>query len=276
MTTKIDWLSFSVPVRYSSPNDEAYAVAIENALCDQLGQWLCDALFAAKWKLAEHGRQPYKHVWKRDDCSLQMFTHPNLNHMTVEASGTACDWLREQDLLDVLITKVYDRTTRIDLATDIETLTNPEEFVSKGHSSRFTSTGIFNSDTGQTVYMGSQKSEKFARVYRYYEPHPRANLLRVEHVFRRDKAKVVARSLCDTSIEIVAASAGKEFDWQHEDWSLRDKETVSLRTVRGERSNSGTIRWLLTSVAPAFKRLVSEGEIADPEQFVRSYFLGLD
>lgn len=276
MSTKVDWLSWSCPVRYSSPNDEAYAIAIENALCDQLGKWLCDALFSAKWKLQDHGRQPYKHVWKRDDAPIVMFTHPNLNHMTVEASGQGCDWLREQGLFDVLLEHVSDRVTRLDLATDIETCTTPTEFCSSGVSERFTARGIYTSDTGETVYVGSQKSEKFARVYRYAPPHPRSGLLRVEHVCRRDQAKVIARMLSDTPIENVAASLGASFGWQNAAWSLRGLETQSISTVRGERSASGTVRWLITSVAPAFKRMVQQGEIQDAEQFVRSYFLGLD
>lgn len=276
MTTKIDWFSFSLPVRYSSPNDEAYAIAIENAVCDLLGQWLCDAIFKAKWEIQDYGRQPYKHVWKRADAPIVMFTHPNLNHMTVEASGQGCEWLRENGLMEVLLNNAAHRTTRIDVATDLETDTSPQHFIDGGVSSRFKSGGIFNSDSGQTVYLGSQKSDKFARVYRYAPPHPRSHLLRVEHLLRREQAKVVARAICDTSIEIVAASLGQLFGWQHEDWKLRNHEITSLQTVRGERSNSGTIRWLITSVAPAFKRLVSEGEIHDAEQFVRSYFLGQD
>lgn len=276
MSTKIDWLSFSVPVRYSSPNDEAYAVAIENALSDLLGQWLCDALFAAKWDLTEHGRQPYKHVWWRSDSPLMMFTHPNLNHMTVEASGQACDWLREKDLLDVLLEHVSDRVTRLDVATDIETALSPAAFVDAGCSNRFSARGIYSSDTGQTVYVGSQKSDKFARVYRYAAPHPRSNLLRVEYVLRRDQAKVAARMLSSATIETLASSLGASFAWASPAWTLRSSDAPKITTVRGDRSNSGTIRWLITSVAPAFQRLVREGEIKDAEQFVRSYFLGED
>lgn len=276
MSVKIDWLSFSAPVRYAAPTDEGYAVAIESALVELLGQWLTDALFKAKWELTEHGRQPYKHVWKRADAPVLLFTHPNLNHMTVEFSGQAMDWLRNEGLQDELLAHVSDRVTRLDLAIDIETSISPVQFCDAGYSARFAAKGIYTSDTGETVYVGSQKSDKFARVYRYASPHPRSHLLRVEHVLRRDQAKVVARELSHSTIEVVASSVGSSFAWASPAWSLHDLPTVNLSSVRGDRTNAGTIRWLMTSVAPAFKRLVASGEIPDAEQFVRSYFLGIE
>lgn len=276
MSTKIDWLSFSVPVRYSSPNDTAYTIAIESALSELLGQWLTDELFGAKWELQEHGRQPYKHVWKRKDSSMLMFTHPNLNHMTVELSGTAMDWLRGKDLEDVLLQKVCARVTRLDVATDIQTKTSPQRFVEAGVSSRFTGRGVFTSASGETVYIGSQKSDRFARVYRYAPPHPRSHLLRIEHVLRRDAAKVYARELSHTNVENVAGLLGQVFEWRHSDWSLHPQSVSPSQLSRGDRASSGTVRWLMTSAAPAFKRLVNSGEIPDAEQFLRSYFLGED
>lgn len=273
MTSIVDWLSFTLPVLLEAPTEQAYALAIERAFYDFCGQAVTDVIFGGKWEHVEKGRQPYSDTWKRKDAPIVMFTSKNLRHMTVEFSGQGCEWLRENGYFDELLRCVAERVTRIDVATDIQTEVTPSQFVDAGVSNRFSGRGIYTSQTGETVYVGSQKSERFARVYRYAAPHPRSNLLRVECVSRRDIAKIVAGELVNSSIEDVAARLGKSFAWKHDAWTLRDDETQPLTLVRERRETGGTVRWLMTSVAPAFKRLVADGTIRDAREFVEAVFL---
>lgn len=273
MSSKVDWLSFTLPCLLEAPNDEAYALSIERAFYDHFGLEITDAVFGGKWEHREKGRAPYTDTWERKDAPILMFTSRNLRHLTVEFSGQGCDWLRSNDLLYKVLEGVKERVTRIDIATDFATTVTPEDFVHAGYSNRFTATGIYTSASGQTVYVGSQKSERFARVYRYAPPHPRSNLLRVECVLRRDVAKQSLAFLLCHDEKRLADALGASFEWKHPLWASHADATDTLSLARGERSNANTVRWLITSVAPAFKRLVSEGEIPDAEQFVRQVFL---
>lgn len=255
---------------------EAYAVSIETAYQEAFGVTTTEQIFGGKWTPKPHGRAPYTDGWEKPDCGMTMWASPHLRHMTIEFSGQGCEWLESQGFMDIVLRRIAERVTRIDVATDILTGIAPSQFVGSGVSARFSGRGVYTSQTGETVYVGSQKSERFARVYRYAPPHPRSNLLRVEHVSRRDFAKVVARELVNSSIEVVASMLGKSFGWRDETWTLRNLETNTLSLVRPERAGHNTARWLITSVAPAFKRLVKEGIIPDPEAFVQAYFLQSD
>jgi len=43
--------------------------------------------------------------------------------------------------------------------------------------------------------------------------------------------------------------------------------------VKPERLAGNTVTWLVRSVAPAIKRLISEGVITDPAAFFDQYFI---
>jgi hypothetical protein len=273
MSSIVDWLSFTLPMVLDATTDEGYKLSIERAFYDMFGKVTTDTVFAGKWDLRDKGRAPYTDTWERKDAPIVMFTSRQLIHMTVEFSGKGCQWLRDKSLLQTILEGAHTRVTRLDIASDFITPTTPSQFIEAGYSNRFSSQSIITSTSGETVYVGSQKSERFARVYRFAPPHPRCQSLRVEYVLRREQAKLFAKSLLYRPVAAMAGVLGKDFDWQHPAWSLPHETLDTPTNVRGDRSNAGTIRWLMLSVAPAFKRLVKEGEIADPEQFVRSVFL---
>jgi len=135
---------------------------------------------------------------------------------------------------------------------------------------------MMNSDTGETCYIGSKQSERFARVYRYFPPHPRAHLLRVEMVFRRDYAKQVAATLVEHGVSSVAKSAGKVFGWAHPIWDVDSAVEVDISVTSPEKNAGKTVSWLVRSVAPAIQRLIADGTIRDPDAFFRTYFLPSD
>jgi len=258
---------------YVDERADAYADAIAYGFEDMFGKELLADAFGGTWIKNERSRAPYIDSWRDVDNGITLFASPNLTHCCVEISGKGCETLISKNLLDQVLRACHTRVTRIDIASDIETQISPLEFVKEVNHERMRTSGHVKSETGETCYVGSQKSERYARVYRYNAPHPRANLLRVEHVFRKDYAKKVASEILDWTMESVAASAGMAFGWGHEIWKPGSVQGVELSIVR-ERGNTGsTVFWLVHSVAPAFKRLCADGTIINPEEFIRKFFL---
>jgi len=273
MRTHIDWITFTMSMAYADETDDAYANAIAYGFEDMFGKELLEAAFGGNWEKNERSRAPYTDAWTIQNGFITLFASPNLTHCCVEISGQGCEALLSKDLLHKILDLCADRVTRIDVASDIETLIRPEEFVKEVSHERMRTSGHVVSDTGETCYVGSQKSDRYARVYRYNEPHPRAHLLRVEHVFRRDYAKVVAKEISRAGVENVASGAGMAFGWNHPVWDVSPTNEVDLSIVKAEATMGGTVFWLIKSVAPAFKKLVANKIITDPEKFLRDYFL---
>jgi len=273
MRTHIDWLTFTMGLAYADETADAYANAIAYGFEDMFGLELRATVFGGHWQKQERSRAPYTDAWIQPEGGITLFASPNLTHCCVEISGQGCERLISQQLLNKLLTCCAARVTRIDIASDIETEIRPVEFVEKVDHERMRTSGHVVSDTGETCYVGSQKSDRYARVYRYNPPHPRANLLRIEHVFRREYAKVVAQQITQSEIESIAVSAGKAFGWSHPVWDITALSTVDLSVVKAEATMGGTVFWLIKSVAPSFRKLVAKGVITDPEKFLRDYFL---
>jgi DNA relaxase NicK len=272
----IDWLSFTFSPVYDTNTEDGYERAIQAGLLYMFTPDVVSAYFAGAWRKQERARAPYTDCWSDVESGLVCFASPNLNHATIEISGQGCERLIEMGGMETVLHAAQERITRIDIACDIETKTMPMDFVALRDHERMRSNGMMNSDTGETCYIGSKQSERFARVYRYFPPHPRAHLLRVEMVFRREHAKKIASSIVASSIRSVAAEAGKAFGWAHSDWQISADHEVDLSITSPERNAGKTVSWLVRSVAPAIQRLITDGTIRDPEAFFRTYFLPQD
>lgn len=257
---------------YLGDNAHDLAAALIDGLHALIGRKNFNALFAGDGTQRERSRAPYTYAWSWDGDTVTVYASEKLNHFTVEISGKGCERLLASDALQSLLESVVERVTRIDVACDIETELPPSEFVKSTSHKRMQSSGYQKSASGETCYVGSQKSERYARVYRYAEPHPRAHLLRVEHVFRRDHAKVVARQIVQNGVNLVAEAAGEAFGWSHPVWQSSGDGSVDISLVAAERAAGKTVYWLVNSVAPAFKRLCEDGTIRDPAEFIRLYF----
>jgi len=277
MRTHIDWLTFTIPMIYWGDDCDAYASAISSGFEDMFGVDLRASVFGGNWEKQERSRAPYTDAWTLPNCGITLFASPNLTHACVEISGQGCEHILSGGLMNEVLTKCKERVTRIDIACDIETKTTPLEFVAVLKHERMSTSGHVLSDTGETCYVGSQKSERYARVYRYNAPHPRSHLLRVEHVFRKDYAKRVAASASTSTLDQISRAAGDAFGWSHVDWQPENVDAANIGVVK-ERGNSGnTVFWMVHSVAPAFKRLVQTGAISDPKTFLETYFMeGID
>lgn len=273
MRTHIDWLTFTMTPRWQQEGSTGYAQALQNAFIDTFGEEMTERAFGFKWEQRERSRAPYVDAWEMSGLGITLFASPTLTHCCIEISGQGCERLIERGLLSGVLVKVHQRVSRLDIASDIQTQTTPEEFTAKTSHERMRASGYQKSESGTTCYVGSQKSDRYARVYRYNDPHPRAHLLRIEHVFRRAYAKVVAKACFEDGLDEIAASAGRAFGWAHQDWQPLVRGDIDLGIVNAERNAGKTIYWMVHSVAPAFRRLVEQGGIVDPEEFIRRYFL---
>lgn len=273
MHIKIDWLSFTIPVRLGVENGQGFAVNVENAFFDTFGKDITDQCFGGKWQERPHGRAPYSNSYDVLSSDAVAFINPRVENCLVEYSGKGCDKLRELGALETILETVKNRVTRLDLACDIETDVDPVDFAPKGQYATSATYSDMVSKTGKTVYVGSQASERYTRVYRYNAPHPRSKLLRVEFVFRRKVARAVAQKILDGNEAQVAAWAGDKANFHHASWLPSDAKADITAFPRPEREAGKTVFWLIKSVSPAFVRLVREGVIADPEQFLQQFFL---
>jgi len=273
MRTHIDWLTFTLTLRYEGEGIEAYALAIRNGFMDAFGTVLANRVFAGNWAAKERSRAPYKHAYTDSELGMSVFASPTLTHFCVEVSGQGCERLIELGAMSEVLSAIHDRCTRIDIACDIETLVRPTEFVECLAHDRMRASGYQRSETGETCYVGSQKSDRYARVYRYNPPHPRAHLLRVEHVFRRENAKSVASKCSATNMGEIATASGKAFGWNHPVWVTDNDNGVDISATRERGRTGGTVYWLVNQCAPAFKKLVQAGAIRNPEEFLQTYFM---
>lgn len=261
MEYSIDWLSFTVPFSpIAKHNSHLLGVVTETAVQDYLGE-LTNALLDGQKFAPLRGRAPYAASWGREDGGVRFFASPTLTHVLVECTGTGCATLRKHGKLEKVLALVLSTISRVDLAVDIVTATTPAEFAAERDVERFKSIGDIRSETGETYYVGSMKSERFARVYRYAAPHPRADTLRVEHVFRRQAARVLAREILAVGYAGVVLSVGGVYGWTHYEWQPYLTREANLKVTRMKREEKATVRWLYGQVAAAVEKAVKRGDL---------------
>lgn len=142
----------------------------------------------------------------------------------------------------------------------------------------FKSTGSQKSKTGETEYLGSKKSDRFARVYRYDPPHERSDKMRIEMVFKRDQAEQAYAAIQEHGIWRAALMSGNVYKFEHPDWTTLegyDMDMEKMKYAPNEQRGQSTVMWLLTQVKPAIERAHREGLI-DKKRFVLEHFLGAD
>lgn len=186
-----------------------------------------------------------------------------------QISGTGCARLRQLEMFLPVLTYVYDRVSRIDVAVDVETDAPIESLYTTTKRQSY-----INSKSGQTFYVGSMKSKKYARVYRYSAPHPRAGYVRIECVYRRSFASAAAEAVLRRGVERAAIdmiASNRIVLCDELRAALGDGERLRVAPPVNTGAES-TLIWLIESAAPAFRRLVHEGKIPDPAAFVREYF----
>lgn len=273
MNTMLDWISFSFPVGTDKHPENGWRwEQIRDALIDYIGVRF-QALVDTEDIKHERGRFPYNHSASLHSGILRVHFSGRSNHALFESTGMGMAYLRQKEWDMALLEKAQKRVTRLDIASDIETTTSPSEFVSKRSGGRILANASFTSKMGKTEYVGGRTSQKFARVYRYNAPHPRSHLLRVEHEIKGDSAKKAASDVIRDGIEIVQTQLGTSFGWKHKDWQPLVQNSGKFKSTTNDRNSAKTEIWLRTQAATSFRKLVAQGVIENPEQWLREVFL---
>lgn len=221
LACKIDWYSFTLPTRGGiAGHGEDTLNFINNILTgvfyDRLDRLEADGT----WRL-DKAKGFYE--WRATHVGSGVcVSWGSVNaHVFVELPGQACSWAREAGIFDPLVRQTHERASRIDCAVDITTNTTPGAFVAAGYAKRFEKNTVHGkSDTGETYYVGARKGARFARVYRYSSPHPRAHLLRVETQFSGPSARSLASVLANRGALEAVRSAHAVFAWSSGEMAL--------------------------------------------------------
>lgn len=272
MHIKLDWLSFTVRREVGEDDNEHVALNQVTAEIDALCEVWRDVFgsFAnGKW---QSGRKPYNASYALDCGGVVIFVHPKLDHALVEVTGRGCEMLGETAHGWAFLNSVKNRLTRLDLACDMFSDTNPLDFVAEREDGRFKAHSEVVSESGTTCYVGSRTSNRYARVYRYNPPHERSHLLRCEYVVKAEDARRTAQAVLDTDPYTVANSLGNQFGWLHSDWDVKDVSEIELRAYRPDRHQGKTLFWLNKTVAPLLRRLHRAGDI-DATKWLQEFVL---
>lgn len=196
----------------------------------------------------------------RDDGGVRIGAGGPTGYTLFEVTGRACDAFREPGLSRRVVGQVTELLTRFDYAVDIRCGTLPSNFANARSHKAFRSVSFIKSDSGTTAYVGSPKSDRYGRVYRYNPPHPRADILRVEYVFRRAMARAAATQYCQSeNSDYFHTTLAKTWGFNHSvyDTSVESDERITVPSVT--KHDEDTIAWLYKQVAPALRRVIANG-----------------
>ena len=245
----LDWLSFTLPGRSARFNGNQLEY-ITQVILQEYNQF--DGIKAAK----EFSRRPYTMAIPFLQGMIYYSDNPKVNHVLIEISGQGMQQLRDVGEDYNVCMKAYldaINITRVDVAVDLETDTRPEDFT-QHIAKRWTDVTRRKSETGETVYIGSMKSDRYCRVYRYEPPHERAHLLRVEMVHRKKYGREVMNQwLQQHPRDEFAAMCANPYGFQHHDWQLHSDDKI--RSYRTDTKMSATTLWLQKSVIPAILKV---------------------
>lgn len=255
---KLDWVSFTLKLPAKPGQHLDFQRDITEALRYRFPM-LPDMTGAVAQGVGK--RDPYTRMMERSGVTVLF--NPSVPHALIEITGSGCTALGDDAILELLKSphNVLERLTRLDVALDIETPIMPAEIASRGYSKRFKADKHWNEESGQSYYIGSAKSDRYVRVYRYHEPHPRAHLLRFEYVTRRETAKATARHAIEHGIEHTLGSLSHVFGWKHPAANQYDTGQRIKAWSEPHKKSAGTMRWLVKAVFPALERLQSQGAL---------------
>lgn len=212
---------------------------------------------------AQFRRYPYNHVITLNPAGrLYWDDTDNVSFASVELTGSECT-----DIGDAAVLKLAAESrnvSRLDIAIDIECQTMPTDFVAEGVSASFSSRQVITSDTGQTVYIGSTKSDRYLRVYRYTgSEHPRSHLLRLEFCLRNDRAWSTARAMMQSShsdpAQSIARALCEAFELKGHDLAeFMTGDALPVIIPRKNTTSLNRFHWLMTQVRPALFELTDD------------------
>lgn len=267
MDIKIDWLSFTVPLTSGTgsrtEDTRDFLLKVVNQFTDNLLTLVVD------WRSPEilQGKGFYASLII-DKATGARFSWGDINsHVFIELTGVACDAMRTAGILHLLLPIVAKRASRVDISGDTETELQPEHVIGSFYRDNDMTYSLINTDDGQTVYIGSRKSEKFLRVYRYREPHPRAALLRIEFELKGDRAKQTIDEIMSNGTVQTFQKFSNGYKWDT-DALFDDAWTEGkLKARKYDREPGGSLIWILEQVKPALIKAHRDGLIDITEFF---------
>lgn len=269
----VDYLSFSVDLVNRVDELHTAMEATSDALRELLGIIPFEGIFLKPdgWEGCS-GQRPYAFGQCNRKVGVFVWFGGHSNAL-VQFSGQGCKFLQKNDWLTLVMSNAVERLTRLDIAIDVETDTKPLDFVANGYNDRIKTYGEQRSPTGDTCYIGSRKSQKFCRVYRYSDPHPRSHLLRIEYETKKAQAKIAAKSILANGLSYAADSLTKYYNWKSEEMPMHHELVEKMQSEVTDRSSAKTLSWLLKQCAPAFKKLCENGTIENPIEFLEDHFI---
>lgn len=249
-SAKIDWISATYPADRDSSELIPYARSLARA-----GLRIDPDITGAPFHRGSYNTRlhllPGGHLLCSDNRIVA--------YATVEFTGSDCDDVVEPVLFEVL--RHASNISRLDIAIDIETDMTPREYTGRGYDARFTTKETISSSTGETVYIGSRKSDRYVRVYRYTGPeHPRSHLLRIEFVLKDEYATGAAGALTrenePETVESIARGLIMAYGLSTE--PLEDFMRGTATAVKVPRKNTSDLNrwaWLVKQVKPALMEL---------------------
>jgi len=270
LACKLDWFSFTFPITLLGEKDNEYTLThVVSAFHEHTGQRLLSAVTKSLWTWVPSAGF-YTHKIQCPNSLVSISWNAGNPFALCEISGTSIDRVLLSCTAADLAVAANKRATRIDFAVDIETEETPEAFATLRDSRSFRAYAFYTTETGDTCYIGSRKSERMARVYRYNPPHPRAHLLRVEAEYKGDAAKMICDVLSQQSLTFTTLTAHAPFGWVHELWDTNGVRAGKIIARHYNRSDASRLRWLNTVVAPAIKQAAREGMI-DLNEWIEEY-----
>lgn len=266
LSIRIDWLTFTLGGFQNA--SQMYVIEevvrlLPHGFARRMGEMM--RFFAVDNAHRHTSHKPYS--WGLSFNELQGFVimgSPLRDEVAIELQGAFC--ARFPDAVNALAVIVGERVTRLDLACDVKTVTLPSESV-VGHRAKTNS--FMTSSKGDTVYLGSEKSEVFARIYRYNPPHPRSDLLRSEIVYKRKHAQRVCEMI-GANVPLITIASDY---WQKTGlaWWLHQVDGKNLSNgsiMAGIRAKGGKVQdskryWLSMQVDPALEKMFQAGMTMD-------------
>lgn len=251
MFFSLDWFAFTFPIPMVGEGDNEYLLSqVLMAFHDHTAHRFLGVVTNGLWQWkAPVGFYANKIMCPKTGLVLEWSSGNGYALCTL--SGSACGECTKSISTRDLALAANGRSTRIDLAVDIETDIRPQEFVANRERGRFKSEGHITSESGETCYVGSRTGERLARVYRYADPHPRQHLLRVEVECKGEFAKAVAHRMKIIPLNLLAISVNDAFGWEHPVWKPGELMPSPIKGRRIKTEKMGHIKWLLEVAIPA-------------------------
>jgi len=276
MYPHLDWLSFTLEIEHEPiTHEDLYHTA--RAVLRKVSNDHEAFVFDRRGFEPSTSRAPYRLCLERADHGIRVYSGSTTNTVLFECGGRSMPPLHGHDVAAAFVAPICHRMSRLDYAADIVCDTRPADFANERDSKAFRSISFIRSDTGETVYVGSPKSDRFCRVYRYNPPHPRSHLLRVEYVFKRGLARIAAEDLAESkSASHFAARLGRTWAFTHKVWQPDYYTDEKVKTASTTQRQEDTVAWLYKQVAPAVQRLMADGALDLNDWLQHVFALGPD